>query len=272
MHDNDKAGKTYWDRLWDTTSLPRPLYPEKREVTAFWDNYVNWRTHHYLVSVFGRDATSGKRLLEIGCARSVWLPYFASQFGMQVSGLDYSEIGCDSARRILEREKIKGDIIQADLFDPPERCIGAYDYVISFGVLEHFKNTDSALASIKNFLKPGGVLITNIPNLKGLPGWLQKRLDREVYDIHVPMSNVDLIRSHKENGFNIIDCRYFLFLNLGVLVYDRYRNQLLYPFLHKSIVRLTKLCWVFEDKLPWLFRPNRFTSPYIYCVAQKIST
>jgi cyclopropane fatty-acyl-phospholipid synthase-like methyltransferase len=47
---------------------------------AFTLNFVRFKEYHCAAS----------RLLEIGCARSAWLPYFAQEFGIDVSGLDYS--------------------------------------------------------------------------------------------------------------------------------------------------------------------------------------
>lgn len=268
---NDKAGRDYWDHLWESGGMPRPIYPEKKQVAAFWDNYVNWRTHRYFSQILSRDSARSKKILEIGCARSAWLPYFATEFNMSVSGLDYSEVGCRLARQFLELAGVDGEIIQADFFNPPESCLGAYDYVASFGVLEHFKETCFALSAMAKFLKPGGIIITNIPNLKGLPGLLQKWIDRNIYDIHVPLSKRDILKAHQQIGLKIIDCRHFLFLNLGVLVYEKYNTRPYFPILNKAVVRLTKLCWVLEDKLPWLLRANGVTSPYIYCVAQKLA-
>lgn len=52
--------------------------------------------------------------LEIGCARSRWLPYFAKEFGFEVSGIDYSEVGSQQATQILFNEGVQGNIVFAD--------------------------------------------------------------------------------------------------------------------------------------------------------------
>ena len=44
--------------------------------------------------------------------------------------------------QILSIEGVKGDIVCADFFSPPESMIEEFDVVISFGVLEHFEDTE----------------------------------------------------------------------------------------------------------------------------------
>ena len=74
------------------------------------------------------------------------------------------------------------------MFDPPDDMKGQYDLVMSFGVVEHFKDTTACLKACAAFVKPGGQMFTMIPNMTGLVGSLQKIIDRNVYDIHVPLS------------------------------------------------------------------------------------
>ena len=117
----------------------------------------------------------------------MWLPYFAKEFAFEVYGIDYSEIGCQQAKQILEYEGVNGKIVCADFFSPPGSMLKAFDVVVSFGVLEHFEDTTACIAAFSKFLKPGGLLITNIPNLCGLNGLIQKMINRSIFDIHVPL-------------------------------------------------------------------------------------
>ena len=83
------------------------------------------------------EVPPGSRLLEIGAARSRWLPYFAQHFGLQVTGLDYSQDGCEQARAILARSNRSGDIVCADLFAPPPRLLRRFDVVWAAGGTPH---------------------------------------------------------------------------------------------------------------------------------------
>jgi 2-polyprenyl-3-methyl-5-hydroxy-6-metoxy-1,4-benzoquinol methylase len=259
----DKAGKQYWDEAWETRDLPREADPREKGLA----NYVNHRFHEYFCEVFSSLNTHGKTLLEIGCARSMWLPYFAKEFGFEVYGIDYSEIGCNQAMQILANERIKGEIVCADFFSASGSMVKAFDVVVSFGVLEHFRDTTACIAAFSKFLKPGGLLITNIPNLCGLNGLIQKMINRAILDIHVPLKKDAFMQAHEINGLRVISCDYFLFINLGVLNVENLRGSLVYKAARLRSW-INEVVWVFERVVPGL-KPNRWSSPYINCVAVK---
>src|SRR5262245_56096999 len=102
----DKAGKAYWDGLWKHSTLPRAVNPQ----TTGLNNYVNRKFHEYFSEAFSLLETRGGRLLEIGCARSAWLPYFTREFDFDVCGLDYSEQGSRQAKEVLVNEGVKGEV------------------------------------------------------------------------------------------------------------------------------------------------------------------
>jgi 2-polyprenyl-3-methyl-5-hydroxy-6-metoxy-1,4-benzoquinol methylase len=258
----DKAGKQYWDKTWETYDIPKKVNPRQAGLS----NYVSRRYHEYFCKVFWNLNTHGKTLLEIGCARSAWLPYFAEEFRFDVYGIDYSEIGCQQARHILSNERVKGEIVCADFFSPPESMLRAFDVVVSFGVLEHFKNTTACVAAFSRFLKPGGLLITNIPNLCGLNGLIQKMINRPIFDIHVLLDKNALMQVHRINGLRVISCDYFLFTNLGVLNFENLKGGLFYKRATRLRSLINKVAWVCERAIPML-KPNRWSSPYINCVS-----
>jgi 2-polyprenyl-3-methyl-5-hydroxy-6-metoxy-1,4-benzoquinol methylase len=54
--------------------------------------------------------------------------------------------------------------------------VAAFDVVISFGLIEHFEDTDACLKAISQFIAPQGLLITFIPNMEGFPGFYKNCL------------------------------------------------------------------------------------------------
>jgi len=260
----DKAGKQYWDMIWGTYDMPKEVNPRYEGLP----NYINRRFHEYFCQIFSTMNTQGKNILEIGCARSVWLPYFAKEFGFKVYGIDYSEIGCQQAIQSLSNEDVAGEIVCADFFSPPDSMVGVFDVAISFGVVEHFQNTAECIAAFSKFLKPGGLLVTNIPNLCGLNGFIQKMINRSIFDIHVPINKKSLLSFHQINGLRMISCNYFLFMNLGVLNFENLKGGLLYTVAVRLRSLINQVVWIFERAIPVL-KPNRWSSPYINCVAIK---
>jgi len=260
----DKAGKEYWSDLWSSTEIPTAVNPRMPGL----NNYVNRRFHEYFCEAFSGMEMRGMRLLEIGCARSAWLPYFKKEFGFNVYGIDYSEIGCQQAVQILSQEGIEGEVTCVDLFSPPENMLETFDVVVSFGVAEHFQDTAACIAAISKYLKSGGKIITSIPNMVGLIGSVQKIVNRPVFDMHMSLDKHSLKQSHEASGLEVFGCDYFLFFNLSVINIENWRTR----FFYRPSVRLrswiTKAIWVAEKFIP-LLKQNRWTSPYINCVAKK---
>lgn len=259
-----KAGREYWDKTWEDNVVPIEINPRDSRL----GNYVNWRFHEYFRRIFSGMGVQQGKILEIGCARSVWLPYFAREFGFEVYGVDYSEVGCCQAKKILESEGVNGTIVCADFFSPPGSMLKAFDVAVSFGVLEHFNDSAGCIAAFSAFLKPGGLLITSIPNLCGLNGTIQRIVNRTILDIHVPLKKNAFMQAHQVNGLKVISCEYFLFINLGVVNVENLKDSFGYKAARLRSW-INEAVWMVERAIPWV-KPNAWSSPYINCVAVKL--
>jgi 2-polyprenyl-3-methyl-5-hydroxy-6-metoxy-1,4-benzoquinol methylase len=171
---NKLSPKEYWDMVLKNAHLPR----------------CNRRkTYNYRVTMdfIDRSIRDGyyKTFMEVGCGSSGWLPYFAKKYDLLVSGLDYSEIGCRLAEENLKMQNIQYDeIICKDIFETNCTSGKKYDIVFSYGVIEHFENTEEVIRILKSMVNPNGILITLVPNLNGLGKWIRKIFTRKIYDMH----------------------------------------------------------------------------------------
>jgi len=264
----DKAGKKYWNDSWAACQMPEAVNPSDMRLT----NFVNRRFHQVFQKLFEKVETSSMRMIEIGCAKSAWLPYFAKEFGFSVAGLDYSPIGCLMAEEVLQANGVKGEILCADLFSPPQDKLGVFDVVVSFGVVEHFDDTVSCLKAISSLLKPGGVLITTIPNMLGLMGAIQKLLNKPVYDIHQLINPAMLREAHELAGLKVLQCDYFMFTCFGIANLNGISkgsiSWCLKKFFLSLLSRISMLVWFIEERIGD-FSPRNTTSPYINCIAHK---
>lgn len=263
---NDLAGKSYWDKNW---SLQPPALLDVEDSGL--KNEINLRFHQLFSELLDPVRDAGKRLLEVGCARSIWLPYFATQHGLQVSGLDYSEEGCRQSEAVLAGAGVQGEVSCADMFAPPPELIGSFDFLVSFGVIEHFTDTAAAIAALSRFLKPGGVMITVIPNMKGTTGALQKLSDRAVFESHVALSPGDLRVAHEAMGLDVTSCDYFMATNYYVVNALHQKGKLLFPIIrlvNGLLGRTSMMVWQLERLLGRLPTSRTF-SPYVVCIAQK---
>lgn len=260
----DKVGKEYWSKVW---------WERKRDIPSAmnWEdcslnNYRNYKLNKYFESVFSGLDTSNMDLLEVGCAGSDKLPYFGRKFGFNICGLDYSEKGCELSRKILEKENVEGNILCEDMFDPPDKLMGKFDVVISFGVIEHFEDTKNAINALHKMAKKSGLVISVIPNMNFLVGSLQRIVDNKVYRMHKPISVDSLISSHDSEKFETLECRYFMSLNLNIVNTSRYKEGIKRKVIDRLKSYITKVFWV--SKMDYIIPPNKFTSPNIISVAK----
>lgn len=203
----DLAGTAYWEDLWRRGGNRR------------------FGRFSYFQYVFGRllrrYIRPGMRVCEVGCADSIWLPLLSSR-GFDVTGLDYSQSGVDRLRHRLEAAGLKATVVCGDLFDDPLTA-GSFDVVFTLGLVEHFADAQAVLARLQRLLRPQGVLVTIIPNLAGAWGVLQRRLDYEIFSVHVPYRAEQLDEIHLAAGLLCVEqARYFgifgpLILNSGAL-------------------------------------------------------
>jgi 2-polyprenyl-3-methyl-5-hydroxy-6-metoxy-1,4-benzoquinol methylase len=259
----DRAGAEFWEDWWKRTPLPSPFDPYRPGLK----NYVVRRFHHTFELLFEGYDTSSMELAEVGCAQSVYLPYFAKQFGFKVCGIDRSEMGCDRARAILEREGVKGEVYCGDFFSLPPHLTARFDVVVSFGVVEHFEPAAEAVRAMVRLLRPEGRMFTNIPNLTGILR-CQKLFDRDIYDAHVALTREGLASAHRDAGLEVESCDYFLPVSLNVFNLERWPRHFLYWLATRSFTALSRAVWLVDENV-FRLPQNRWTSPYISCVGRK---
>lgn len=265
----DKAGKEFWNMVWEDQEVPTRVDPNEPSWEAVFVSQID----DYFRTLFSKETTKGKSFLELGCGGSIWLPYFAKEFGFEVSGIDYSETGCEKERRILEKAQVSGDIHYADFFDSESALHSKFDFVYSSGVAEHFVPTSRCISAFKNFLKPGGTMITLIPNMAGVIGSLQKILNKEVYDIHVVLDREDLEKAHNEVGLNVVNCKYLQSTGFGVLDTTGLDESLTSTKIKnasvKNLSRISLLLTALENKT-FRLPKSKLLSPFIGCIATKL--
>lgn len=248
-----KSDVEYWNEFWQRASGN----------TA--DSYYRRRLDRAFRQALQPLSTQGKLLMEVGVGGSEYLPYFHQRFGFQVTGIDYSEVGCESARELLGRTGTPGVIQQADMFSPPAELLGCADVVVSVGLVEHFTETAQAVGACAAFAHPGGLVLTVIPNMSGLYGKLFKVFNRKAYDTHVPLDLDQLMKAHRDAGLEDVSGEYLLGLP-GVVDGARHEPVRLRRYLRKLVYPCSRAYWALEEK-GFGVPENPFSSPYMICVA-----
>jgi 2-polyprenyl-3-methyl-5-hydroxy-6-metoxy-1,4-benzoquinol methylase len=255
----------YWDRTWSDRAIPVPLDPRAPGLNGV----VQRRWHRYFADAFRRIGIApGDRILEAGCGGSVFLPYFAREFGLVAEGIDNSPEGCALSEAIAARATLRTAIHCDDVLSPPERLKGRYRVVYSMGLAEHFRPTTQILDALAAFLQPGGWLISVVPNMHGLVGGLQKAVDPEVYGVHVPLSPEALAQAHRDCGLAVESAEHVMTANFSVVNFSGASSRVRPNVGLRAASWASKAVWVLEKAgLPEI--PNGVTSPYVAVLARK---
>ena len=159
-----------------------------------------------------------------------------------------------------------------DLFAPLPDLVQAFDAVVSFGVVEHFVPTSRVIGALSQFIRPGGVVVTIIPNLVGWLGALQKRLNRSIYELHVPLSPASLAQAHAEAGLEVLEARYVSTMDFYVAIEGGKTGESLFGarVALKAMRFLSKVLWLAEN-LSCTVPSTPRLSLYVGCVARRLN-
>jgi SAM-dependent methyltransferase len=250
------AGQAFWENTWAAKKRPGQYNPS---------NY----SHRRFDAFFRRhlEGAAGRTMLEVGCAQSSWLPYFHLAHGCRVAGIDYSPTGCRMAKQLLDEAGVPGEVLERDLFADNGDLEGTFDFLFSLGFIEHFEDTVGTLVRMRRFLKPGGTILTIVPNFPGWPGAIQKMVYPEVYGMHILLDLPDLERVHRDAGFTTVEADY-----LGTIASEvvKYPSPTPIPLriLRKGLKMITKSCWLLF-RMTGRHPETRSVSPYIAYVGTR---
>lgn len=250
----------YWDSVLRSAQLPR--------INPYKHYHV---TMDFLDPILKKEAM--KSFMEVGAGSSGWLPYFAKKYGYKVSGLDYSEVGCKIAEENLRLLKIDYDeMLCQDLFNWSSDK--RYDIIFSYGVIEHFENPAEVIRIFHTHLNENGIIITLVPNLNGLMGYLSRKFVPEIFSMHKVIKLEELEQFHVQNGFRNIRTDYAGRIMLAAIPWVRsdhflFREGTMWRRISLLFVRGVNAILSFLDRSLKLTMRSWKYSPYIISVMRK---
>jgi 2-polyprenyl-3-methyl-5-hydroxy-6-metoxy-1,4-benzoquinol methylase len=220
--------RDYWDRVWaftDDDQTPR-IHVDVDQHQAFLDR------------TFAARLAPGRRFLEVGAGGSAWPAHVAARYGAEGWGIDFSRPGLEMAARAARRGGVCVSLVEGDFFDPTKLEAGSFDVVYSGGFVEHFPDAAPLMARLAGLLAPGGVVVTTVPNLQGLNGWLQRLADPECFARHIVFTPSTLDAQHALGGLvPVLAARHLGVLDMGAVNFLRLAAHL------PSVV--LRLLWLF---------------------------
>ena len=254
---NATTDQEYWDAIHNK---------KQKYISRDYKSYKNFIQNKILHLI--NQNINGERVLEIGAGSSDWLiDLVKNNPKIIATGIDYSKRGCETLESKCAQAGVSINVIIGDIFSPPENMKKSFDLIISFGVVEHFKNLSEAIKAIKEFGKPGGLIFTLIPNMVGINGWLTKKWDKSIYDIHIAHDLNSFLEGHNNLNLDVVWGGYFGSCSFGVLSSCFKKQNGFNYWIYNQLTRISKLLWAFEKyfcELP----PTKTFSPYIVIISR----
>lgn len=241
--------------------LPKEFSDDLSLSKAKWNDFYEERSEkaRELIEIYRRDnfknvyrqLSAEKSLkdsvfLEIGCGPFVLGQLIASECQF-IIGVDFSYLALRMAGKLLEERGIKNYLlVLGDVSNLPLSS-DSVDILYGGGVLEHFRETEKALAEFYRVVRPGGLAfnavpylnlgaltyrqvwgnIPNLPILKPLAEFIHIKLLRSrhlTFGYELSFTGSQLVRLHRQAGFPKVTV-------------DKFETKLLFEYVPVRIVR-----------------------------------
>lgn len=255
--------KNYWDKCYNRTH-EEFLNPD------------DWRCLGIIQLIRKIEAMSlnNQSVLEIGGGDArilVWLAhkYPSGKFAI----LDYSHKGCELAKYRAEQQGVPLSVHEADMFSPNPLLKNYFDIVYSQGLVEHFHDLPEVIKTKSAYLKPGGKMLTLIPNLVSpIYSTLVRWWSRRIWKCHVAYSKKQLVDAHLKAGLKVTGNGYLGSIEFGMVssaIQDLPTGKHLEHSIYKWLCRLSSLIHWFEAKT-FDYPTTLIFSPFIWVKAEKL--
>jgi len=225
-------------------------------------NYYDFR----MGNLFRTIAGQGSRVIEVGCGGSRWIGFFDRILNCETWGIDYSAEGLRLTQQSNAVRQSGLHLIQGDFFDESLLPYEYFDLVYSGGFVEHFSETAVVTSRIAQILRPGGKVVTMIPNFVAIYGLMQRVANREVFHKHIIMDGIMLDSAHSAGGLTpVMPAQFWGCFCPGVVNYGRLGRVVELPIK----VLQQAICWTLHALN--LDAESRLTSPFIVGVYEKRS-
>ena len=183
----------YWDSIWKKVKK----LPAVNTKTSFVDKQISTIIQKEIID------KPNVKICQLGCGTGKWLKFLVENITKisEIWGLDFAPSAVELSIKNLKSTKtnIPFHVISGDILSLPAPFNGkTFDFIFSIGVFEHFFNWEEVIKLSSLCLKPGGKMLTVIPNLEGLNGLIMKRFNPQSYARHIVISPEELERAYKK--------------------------------------------------------------------------
>ncbi len=178
------------------------------------------------------------KIFELGCGGSSLLARSAC-LGWEVSGIDFNQAALAHLQSFLKSKEYRhSHLINADIFKYDCGHLSeTYDILVSFGFLEHFNNPTQILKKWTKIVRPGGLVISIIPNLYSFNAGIFKKFDPDFWNMHVVFSPENFESFHISIGLTPLrSADYMGKYNIHMLIpWEKIENKIQNKWIFKII-------------------------------------
>lgn len=236
--------KSWWENnpmnySWDIKNKWNPETPELNKTTADFFNKIDkifFEISNIFISedlipfdkIIKYSSLKNSKILEIGCGMGTHAELLCKNVeDIDYTGIDITKKAVELTKKRFELKNINGKVIQADAESIPFEN-ETFDYVWSWGVIHHSKNTESIITEIWRVLKPGGKCNIMIYNKNSLRYYLYggffkgiicgKLLTKTLYEINMEFTDGFFARHFTKSELkNILEKNNFIIKNIYTL-------------------------------------------------------
>lgn len=142
---------------------------EDRELGLLAIRLANFKSVLELIAKCATPASSQSRLLDVGCAHGWFL---------QLAAQDHVVLGIEPDAKVFEATSKKGLPVREGYFPDALHRDEKFNVIVFNDVLEHIPDIHTIFSVCHDRLRPGGLLVLNLPNSIGLFYRVSKQLAR----------------------------------------------------------------------------------------------
>ncbi len=171
---------------------------KEKGLVHFLENNLNQAMHRKHLKMI-RKHTANEKLLDLGCGSGYFLK-FAQQQGWEVQGVEMSNYAAEIARK-------QGISVSTKSVTEANFISGEFEVITMFNVLEHMTHLNEVMANNYRWLKPGGLLVVEVPNVNSMQkkifggNWVHWDVPRHIF--HFSPETIQKLA--EKSGFKVIE-------------------------------------------------------------------
>ena len=187
------ADAQYWNSWWEHhVPFPFPPATERQYGTR----------GYFLRTMDAQGLIPGQTVVELGGVMSFRLLSLAKWRAMKATAVDYAGSGLQLTARWFAQNGCDLETIEADFYSLPQTR--QFDLVTHWGVAEHETAPSPLLALCARLLKPGGLMVFSMPNMRGPGAHLWRRWSPVTWARHIYHSDPTIREAAARAG---LDCK-----------------------------------------------------------------